>query len=122
MELCEMVYTTNSIKCLNAQMQRSTSSREVFSNDAAVIKILFLNVKSFTNKRTKRHRRHIAMNQWATVFGDRFSLGIFDLMKCCDNALFTCALSVADSKYADVIDVSTGVDVVDTDGCSPERS
>ena len=66
-----MVYTTNAIESLNAQMRKNTSNRKVFPNDEAVIKILFLNVRNFTNRWTKRQGWDIVMNQLLMIFGDR---------------------------------------------------
>lgn len=72
-ELRKMVYTTNAIESLNAQMRKNTSNRKVFPNDDAVIKILFLNVRNFTNRWTKRQGWDIVMNQLSMIFGDRLS-------------------------------------------------
>jgi len=52
----------------------------VFPSDEAVIKILFLNVRGFTNKRTKRHGWNIAMNELSMIFSDRLSPEIIDGM------------------------------------------
>ncbi len=70
-ELRKMVYTTNAIESLNAQLRKNTSNRKVFPNDEAVIKILFLNVRNFTNRWTKRQGWDIVMNQLLMIFGDR---------------------------------------------------
>jgi transposase-like protein len=72
-ELRKMVYTTNAIESLNAQMRKNTSNRKVFPNDDAVIKILYLNVRNFTNRWTKRQGWDIVMNQLSMIFGDRLS-------------------------------------------------
>jgi transposase-like protein len=72
-ELRKIVYTTNAIESLNAQMRKNTSNRKIFSNDDAVIKILFLNVRNFTNRWTKRQGWDIVMNQLSMIFGDRLS-------------------------------------------------
>lgn len=72
-ELRKMVYTTNAIESLNAQMRKNTSNRKVFPNDDAVIKILFLNVRNFTNKWNKRQGWDIVMNQLSMIFGDRLA-------------------------------------------------
>ena len=79
-ELRKMVYTTNAIESLNAQMRKNTSNRKVFPNDEAVIKILFLNVRNFTNKWTKRHGWDIVMNQLSMIFGERLSPDVIDGM------------------------------------------
>lgn len=77
-ELRKMVYTTNAIESLNAQMRKNTSNRKVFPNDEAVIKILFLNVRNFTNRWTKRQGWDIVMNQLSMIFGDRLSPDVID--------------------------------------------
>jgi transposase-like protein len=72
-DLRKMVYTTNAIESLNAQMRKNTSNRKVFPNDEAVIKILFLNVRNFTNRWTKRQGWDIVMNQLSMMFPDRLT-------------------------------------------------
>lgn len=72
-ELRKIVYTTNTIESLNAQMRKNTSNRKVFPNDDAVIKILFLNVRNFTNRWTKRQGWDMVMNQLSVIFGERLS-------------------------------------------------
>jgi transposase-like protein len=79
-ELRKIVYTTNAIESLNAQMRKNTSNRKVFPNDEAVIKILFLNVRNLTNKWTKRHGWDIVLNQLSMIFGERLSPDIIDAM------------------------------------------
>lgn len=72
-ELRKLIYTTNTIESLNAQMRKNTSNRKVFPNDDAVIKILFLNVRNFTNRWTKRQGWDMVMNQLSVIFGERLS-------------------------------------------------
>jgi transposase-like protein len=72
-EVRRTVYTTNAIESLNAQMRKNTSNRKVFPNDDAVIKILFLNVRNFSNRWTRRQGWDIVMNQLSIMFGDRLS-------------------------------------------------
>jgi putative transposase len=43
-----IIYTTNSIESFNSVLRKNTSSRKVFPNDDAVMKILFLNMRNFT--------------------------------------------------------------------------
>ena len=73
-ELRKMIYTTNAIESLNAQMRKNTSNRKVFPNDEAVIKILFLNVRNFSTRWTKRQGWDIAMNQLSMIFCDRLGM------------------------------------------------
>lgn len=72
-ELRKIIYTTNAIESLNAQMRKNTSNRKVFPNDDAAIKILFLNVRNFTARWTKRQGWDIKMNQLSLLFGDRLA-------------------------------------------------
>jgi transposase-like protein len=74
-ELRKIVYTTNAIESLNAQMRKNTSNRKIFPNDDAAIKLLFLNVKNFTNKWNKRQGWDIVMNQLSMLFPDRLAVG-----------------------------------------------
>jgi transposase-like protein len=50
----------------------------VFPNDEAVIEILFINVRNFTNKWTKHHGWEIVMNQLSMILGDRLPLAVID--------------------------------------------
>ena len=62
-ELRRIVYTTNAIESLHSQMRKNISSRKMFPNDDAVIKILFLNIRNFSNRWSKRQGWDIVMNQ-----------------------------------------------------------
>lgn len=73
-ELRRMIYTTNAIESLHAQMRKNISSRKVFPNDEAVIKILFLNIRNFSNRWSRRQGWDIVMNQLAVIFEDRLKL------------------------------------------------
>ena len=64
-ELRRMIYTTNAIESLHAQMRKNISNRKVFPNDEAVIKILFLNISNFSNRWSRRQGWDIVMNQLA---------------------------------------------------------
>lgn len=70
-ELRRIVYTTNAIESLHSQMRKNISNRKMFPNDDAVIKILFLNIRNFSNRWTRRQGWDIVMNQLAVMFGDR---------------------------------------------------
>ena len=77
-ELRRMVYTTNAIESLHSQMRKNISSRKVFPNDDAVVKILFLNIRNFSNRWTKRQGWDIVMNQLAVIFPDRLRPEVID--------------------------------------------
>lgn len=77
-ELRRIVYTTNAIESLNAQMRKNIANRKVFPHDDALIKLLFLNIRNFSNKWTKRQGWDIVMNQLSVIFGDRLRPEITD--------------------------------------------
>ena len=70
-ELRRIIYTTNAIESLNAQLRKNISNRKIFPHDDAVCRILFLNIRNFTNRWTRRQGWDIVMNQLAIVFGER---------------------------------------------------
>jgi putative transposase len=77
-ELRRIVYTTNAIESLHSQMRKNISSRKMFPNDDAVTKILFLNIRNFSNRWSKRQGWDIVMNQLAVMFRDRLRPEIVD--------------------------------------------
>ena len=77
-ELRKIIYTTNAIESLNAQLRKNIANRKMFPNDDAVIKILFLNVRNFTNRWTKRQNWDIVMNQLSMIFPERLAPEIID--------------------------------------------
>jgi putative transposase len=79
-ELRRIVYTTNAIESLHSQMRKNISNRKMFPNDEAVIKILFLNIRNFSNRWTRRQGWDIVMNQLAVMFGDRLKPEITDAL------------------------------------------
>ena len=79
-ELRRMIYTTNAIESLHSQMRKNISNRKVFPNDEAVIKILFLNIRNFANRWTKRQGWDIVMNQLMMLFGDRLEFDLVDAL------------------------------------------
>ena len=79
-ELRRMIYTTNAIESLHSQMRKNISNRKVFPNDEAVFKILFLNIRNFTNRWTKRQGWDKVMNQLMVLFGDRLKPDLVDAL------------------------------------------
>ena len=77
-ELRRIIYTTNAIESLNAQMRKNIANRKVFPHDDALIKLLFLNIRNFSNRWTKRQGWDIVMNQLSMIFGDRLHQEITD--------------------------------------------
>jgi putative transposase len=77
-ELRRIIYTTNAIESLHSQMRKNISNRKVFPHDDAVFKILFLNIRNFTNRWTKRQGWDTVMNQLMMIFGDRLKPDLID--------------------------------------------
>jgi len=77
-ELRRIVYTTNAIESLNAQLRKNIANRKLFPHDDAVLKLLFLNIRNFSNRWTKRQHWDIVMNQLSIIFGDRLRGEIID--------------------------------------------
>jgi len=77
-ELRRIIYTTNAIESLHSQMRKNIANRKVFPNDDAVLKILFLNIRNFTNRWTQRQGWDTVMNQLAMLFGDRLNPEMVD--------------------------------------------
>jgi len=77
-ELRRMVYTTNAIESLHSQMRKNISNRKVFPHDDAVTKILFLNIRNFSNRWSKRQGWDIVMSQLAVMFENRLRPEIVD--------------------------------------------
>ena len=77
-ELRRIIYTTNAIESLHSQMRKNIASRKVFPNDESVIKILFLNIRNFTNRWTRRQGWDIVMSQLLVLFEDRLKPDLID--------------------------------------------
>jgi len=75
-----LIYTTNAIESLHSQMRKNIATRKVFPNDDAVIKILFLNIRNFSNRWSRRQGWDIVMNQLAVLFGDRLKPEVGDAL------------------------------------------
>jgi transposase-like protein len=71
-QLRRIIYTTNTIESLHAQMRKNIHNRKVFPNDHALIKLLYLNIRNFTKKWTKRQHWDTVINQLSVMFPDRF--------------------------------------------------
>jgi len=72
-ELRRIVYTTNSIESLNAQLRKNTANRKVFPTDSSVITLLYLNIRNLTAKWTKRQNWGTIMNQLSIIFPERLA-------------------------------------------------
>ena len=73
-----MIYTTNAIESLHSQMRKNIASRKVFPNDESVVKILFLNIRNFTNRWTRRQGWDMVMSQLLVLFRDRLKSDLID--------------------------------------------
>jgi transposase-like protein len=60
----KMIYTTNCVENLHRQFRKVTKNKAVFTNDQALMKILFLTQKSLTDK--WRHRA----DNWADIIAE----------------------------------------------------
>jgi putative transposase len=79
-ELRRIIYTTNAIESLHSQMRKNIANRKVFPHDEAVVKILFLNIRNFSNRWTRRQGWDIVMNQLAMLFPDRLRPEVLDAL------------------------------------------
>ena len=79
-EFRRLIYTTNAIESLHSQMRKNIATRKVFPNDDSVIKILFLNIRNFSNRWSRRQGWDIVMNQLAVIFGDRLKPEVGDAL------------------------------------------
>jgi len=77
-EFRRLIYTTNAIESLHSQMRKNIASRKVFPHDDAVLKILFLNIRNFSNRWSRRQGWDIVMNQLSVIFGSRLRPEVID--------------------------------------------
>jgi transposase-like protein len=71
-----VLYTTNAIESVNAQLRKILKTRGHFPNDAAATKLIWLALRNITTKwTTTRSAYHWkeAMNQFAILYEDRFT-------------------------------------------------
>jgi putative transposase len=75
-DIRRVVYTTNAIESLNMQLRKIIKTRGHFPNDEAAIKLLWLALRNVLNKSVRSaFDWRSAMNQFAILFGERFTLG-----------------------------------------------
>src|SRR3954454_152136 len=79
-EFRRLIYTTNAIESLHSQMRKNIATRKVFPNDDSVIKILFLNIRNFSNRWSRRQGWDTVMNQLGVMFGDRLKPEVGDAL------------------------------------------
>jgi putative transposase len=74
-DIRRVIYTTNAIESLNMQLRKIIKTRGHFPTDEAAIKLLWLALRNVLNKSVRSAfdwKR--AMNQFAILYGDRFTL------------------------------------------------
>ncbi|MBR7972978.1 IS256 family transposase [Burkholderia vietnamiensis] len=73
-EIRRVVYTTNAIESLNMQLRKIIKTRGHFPNDEAAIKLLWLALRNALAKTVRAaFDWKSAMNQFAILFGERFT-------------------------------------------------
>ena len=71
-EIRKVIYTTNAVESLNAQLRKVTKKRRSFPTDDAALKLLFLTLQNVEKKWTMPIRNwNLAINQFAIHFENR---------------------------------------------------
>jgi len=69
----KVIYTTNAIESVNAQLRKSIKTRGHFPSDEAATKLIWLALRNITKKWNRSvHDWKTAMNQFAILFAERF--------------------------------------------------
>jgi putative transposase len=72
-EIRKAIYTTNAIESVNFTLRKIIKNKQLFPNDIAIKKIIYLTLKNIAKKWTMPiHNWKSALNQFAIVFADRF--------------------------------------------------
>ncbi len=75
-DIRRVIYTTNIIESLNRTLRKAVKTRGHFPTEDALMKVLYLAIKGASKKWTMPLRNWTeAMNQFAIVFGDRYTIG-----------------------------------------------
>lgn len=70
----KIIYTTNAIESVNAQLRRAVRTRGHFPNDEAATKLLWLVLRNITSAwGNSTHDWKAAMNQFAVIYEERFT-------------------------------------------------
>lgn len=73
-DIRRVIYTTNIIESLNRTLRKSVKTRGHFPTEDSLMKVLYLAIKGVSKKWTMPIRNWSeAMNQFAIVYGDRFT-------------------------------------------------
>ena len=69
-----VIYTTNALESVNAQVRKIIKTRGHFPSDEAASKLIWLALRNITAKWSKSaHDWKAAMNQFAILYQDRFT-------------------------------------------------
>jgi transposase-like protein len=69
-----VIYTTNAIESLHMQLRKIIKTRGHFPSDEAATKLLWLALRNVLTKTIRSaHNWRLAMNQFAVMYGDRFT-------------------------------------------------
>jgi len=72
-----VIYTTNAIESVNAQVRKIIKTRGHFPSDEAATKLIWLALRNITAEWSRpTHGWKSAMNQFAILYGDRFAKGV----------------------------------------------
>ena len=72
-DIRKAVYTTNAIESVNSSLRKIIKNRQLFPNDLAIKKILYLALRNISKKWSMPiHNWKSALNQFAIIFADRF--------------------------------------------------
>ena len=71
-DIRKVIYTTNAVESLNAQLRKVTKNRRSFPNDEAALKLLYLSLQNASKKWSMPIRNwNLAINQFAIHFEGR---------------------------------------------------
>lgn len=73
-DIRRVIYTTNAIENMNRQLRKIIKNRGQFPSDEAAVKLLWLALRNVLAKPSRSvHTWKAAMNQFAILFGERFT-------------------------------------------------
>jgi putative transposase len=73
-QIRRVIYTTNAIESINSQLRKIIKSRGHFPTDDAASKLIWLALRNITEDWGRSaHEWKTAMNQFAIIYGDRFT-------------------------------------------------
>jgi len=70
----KVIYTTNTLESINAQLRRAVKTRGHFPSDEAATKLLWLVLRNVTDGwGSATHDWKTAMNQFTIIYAERFT-------------------------------------------------